>query len=354
MSERALWSLWIFGLSACTSPLPPADLVFRNGATADDVAIRGERIVGVGTRAEVEPYIGAATRIIDLDGRLLLPAFHDDDVELLAGARSLDEVWFGDAETHGELLEIVRVYATIHPELEVIRGYGWRYHIFEEDRRSELEAVVSDRPVVLASQDGRSSWTNRRGLAHDVVYGNDAEARALVRAVDYLHRFGITSIRTAESIAGAAALDLRILPSNEGGNVIRLSPWSASPDWMPTEGRAFPARSLLGSDARLVFGSGWPYGTLDPLSGIYAVVTRENLDGRPEGGWDSEERLSVEDAVRAYTRGEIAVGARADLVVLSENLFKIPESRIAEIKVGMTVLGGRIVYRAATFPGVSP
>ena len=122
---------------------------------------------------------------------------------------------------------------------------------------------------------------------------------------------------------------------------------------MPTEGRAFPVRSLLGSGARLVFGSGWPYGRLDPLSGIYAVVTRENLDGRPEGGWDSEERLSVEDAVRAYTRGEIAVGALADLVVLSENLFKIPESRIAEIKVEMTVLGGRIVYAAAT-SGVSP
>ena len=83
------------------------------------------------------------------------------------------------------------------------------------------------------------------------------------------------------------------------------------------------------------------------------MVTRENLDGRPEGGWDSEERLSVEDAVRAYTRGEIAVGALADLVVLSENLFKIPESRIAEIKVEMTVLGGRIVYAAAT-SGVSP
>ena len=56
---------------------------------------------------------------------------------------------------------------------------------------------------------------------------------------------------------------------------------------------------------------------------------------------------------RAYTRGEIAVGALADLVVLSENLFKIPESRIAEIKVEMTVLGGRIVYAAAT-SGVSP
>jgi predicted amidohydrolase YtcJ len=324
----------------------------RNGARGRDVAIRGETIVAVGDPATIDAYVGGRTRVVDLDGRLLLPAFHDDEVRLLEGARSLDHVWLGDAETHEEILEIVRIYAVTHPELDVIRGRGWRYHVVDENRRGELESVERDRPVVLTSQDGRASWTNRAGEAVE-AFPHSVEASELERAIDYLHRFGITSIRTGDPLPDATGLEIRVVRDREPANTRRISPWSASPDWMPTAGRTFPVRSLLDSGARLVFGSGWPYGTLDPLSGIYAVVTREDLDGRPEGGWDPAERLDVEAAVRAYTRGTIEVGALADLVVLSENLFKIPESRIAEVKVEMTLFGGRIVYQASGF-GVRP
>ena len=111
----------------------------------------------------------------------------------------------------------------------------------------------------------------------------------------------------------------------------------------------------------LVFGSDWP-GTnaswypSEPLLGIYAAVTRQTMDGQPEGGWFPEERLTVQEALEAYTRnaayagfveswkGRLMPGYTADLVVLSENLFEIPAEQIKDVEVLRTMVGGRWVY----------
>ncbi len=115
-------------------------------------------------------------------------------------------------------------------------------------------------------------------------------------------------------------------------------------------------RSLLDQGARLGFGSDWTVAPLDPVLGIYAAVTRRTLDGRHPEGWIPEEKISVEEALRAYTaanaygvfaeakRGKLAPGYFADLAVLDQDLTRIPAQAIDRVQVRATVVGGRVVY----------
>jgi hypothetical protein len=115
-------------------------------------------------------------------------------------------------------------------------------------------------------------------------------------------------------------------------------------------------RSLLDSGARVAFGSDWPVAPLSPVLGIYAAVTRSTLDGKNPGGWIPEQKISVAEAVRAYTstsayaefaengKGTISPGKLADFVVLSADIFNIPPEQTEKAEVVCTVVGGRIVY----------
>ena len=115
---------------------------------------------------------------------------------------------------------------------------------------------------------------------------------------------------------------------------------------------SYAFRSLLGAGAKLIFGSDCPVETLDPLAGIHAAVTRQRVDGDPAGGWFPEERVSVEEAVGAYTRplragsGQGENGAPGDCVVLSQDIFSIPPREILETKIEYTIAGGQFVYAA--------
>jgi predicted amidohydrolase YtcJ len=117
-------------------------------------------------------------------------------------------------------------------------------------------------------------------------------------------------------------------------------------------------RSLLDSGATLAFGTDWYVAPLDPMLSIYAAVTRRTLDGKNPGGWIPEQKITVEEAVRAYTvgsayaeftddvKGTITPGKLADLVILSRDIFKIDPVEIEKTKVRMTIVGGRVVYEA--------
>jgi predicted amidohydrolase YtcJ len=116
-------------------------------------------------------------------------------------------------------------------------------------------------------------------------------------------------------------------------------------------------RSLLDAGARLAFGSDWTVAPLNPLEGIKAAVTRQTLDGKNPEGWVPEQKISVEEALRAYTatnayavfaegsRGVLKPGYRADLVVLDRDITKVPGAAIDQAKVAVTVVGGKVVYR---------
>ncbi|MEP7342372.1 MAG: amidohydrolase [Acidobacteriota bacterium] len=121
---------------------------------------------------------------------------------------------------------------------------------------------------------------------------------------------------------------------------------------------AFAWQSLLKSGARLVYSSDWPAAiSVDPIRGLHCAVNRRTVDGKPPRGWIPEQRVSIVDALRAYTnggayssfeegiKGRIAPGMLADVVVFSQDLFKIDQMRIHETRVVLTVFNGKPIYR---------
>ena len=124
-------------------------------------------------------------------------------------------------------------------------------------------------------------------------------------------------------------------------------------------------RSLLDAGATLAFGSDWFVAPPTPLEGIYAAVTRRTLDDRNPDGWVPEQKISVEEALRAYTRGgayasfdekekgTITPGALADFAIIDRDLTRIAPEAIRDAHVALTAVGGRVVYERKA-PGVDP
>ena len=151
------------------------------------------------------------------------------------------------------------------------------------------------------------------------------------------------------------------------GVIASMQPLHANPDqnnfnvWSRNAGpdrasRAWVWRRLEEAGARLAFGSDWPVVTSDVFRGLYCATQRKTREGTPEGGWLPQHAVSLESALRHYTvdaayasfeegvKGSLAVGKRADLVVLSDDLFRAPAQTILQAKVLLTVMDGRIVY----------
>jgi predicted amidohydrolase YtcJ len=115
-------------------------------------------------------------------------------------------------------------------------------------------------------------------------------------------------------------------------------------------------RSLLDSGAVLAFGSDWTVAPLNPLTGIKAAVTRQTLDGKHPQGWLPEQKITVDEAVRAYTvgsayaefadavKGAITPGKLADLVMIDQDIYKIDPATIDKARAVLTVMDGKVVY----------
>lgn len=155
------------------------------------------------------------------------------------------------------------------------------------------------------------------------------------------------------------------------GVLASMQPYHAIDDGRWAEKRIGPERikttyafrSLLDRGARLAFGSDWTVAPIDPLLGIYAAVTRQTLDGKNPRGWVPEQKITVEEALRAYTatnaygvfaegkRGKLAPGYLADLVMLDRDLTAISPDEIQRVGVRATVIGGKTVFTAPPTSG---
>jgi predicted amidohydrolase YtcJ len=148
--------------------------------------------------------------------------------------------------------------------------------------------------------------------------------------------------------------------------IASMQPYHAIDDGRWAEKRIGPERAkgtyafrtLLDTGAVLAFGSDWDVAPMIPLLGIYAATTRRTLDGKHPEGWIPEQKITVREAIRAYTmgsayasfdekaKGSIEAGKVADFVVLSDDILSIPPAKIEKTNVVMTIVGGKIVFEA--------
>jgi predicted amidohydrolase YtcJ len=197
-----------------------------------------------------------------------------------------------------------------------------------------------------------------------------------------IHAIGDRAIRTLLDIYGRVAAEngprdrrfrmehaQHVAPADiprfaELGVIASMQPYHAIDDGRWAERVIGPERakgtyafkSLLDANAKLAFGSDWFVAPPTPLEGIYAAVTRRTLDDKNPSGWIPEQKITVEDALRAYTtgsafasfdesrKGSLTRGKLADLVIIDRDLTTIPPESVRDARITMTVVGGRVMY----------
>jgi predicted amidohydrolase YtcJ len=171
--------LAIFILAGCTQQniariAPTADIVYTNAKVytvneaqpwAEAVAVEGNKIIFVGTSSDAKKHIGEKTRVINLNGKMLLPGFVEGHIHPISGALATVGVDL-QYDSIEEVLDTLKKYADANPNLEIIRGFGWRYPLFPSTgpTKEQLDKIISNRPVYLIAIDGHSGWANSKAL----------------------------------------------------------------------------------------------------------------------------------------------------------------------------------------------
>ena len=203
--------------------------------------------------------------------------------------------------------------------------------------------AIGDRGVdmALTAFERAAQKNTTRGRRHRVEHIEVARLADLLR------------FKAADVVASTQAIFAYPDPNSLGVYVPTLGPERAH--------RALAWKAIDDAGAVQAFGSDWPVYRADVVRGIATAVTRTTLQGTPAGGWEPQQRIPVEAALRHFTRdaayaehaeaerGTLAKGRAADLVVLSQDLLSIPPERIKDTKVMLTVLAGQDSYRAAGF-----
>lgn len=536
----------LFGNASMTTR-DPISIAIVNGAvwTADStkpwaeaIAISGDRIVAVGSSAEIGRLASPSTRVIDAKGRMVAPGFIDSHIHFLAGGMNLASVQLRDAATPAEFIARIKSFAATVPAGTWITGGDWDHQNWggELPQRSWIDSVTPNNPVWINRLDGHMALANSAALraARVPMSGGDVSGgtitrdasglptgifkdnaqdlvdkavpdpapamldRALEAAMTYANERGVTSVdhmgtwndlavferahhagtlrtriyasvplatwnRLRDTVAahgrgdswlrigglkgfvdgslgshtaammqpfndapndtgllvntpedlyswtsnadksglhvivhaiGDRAIDLQLnifeRVARENGardrrfriehaqhiapnDVRRFGQLGVIPSMQPyhaiDDGRwaekvigheraktTYAFRSLKQTGARLAFGSDWPVAPATPLEGIYAAVTRRTLDDKNPDGWIPDQKISVDDALRAYTldaayatfeeseKGSLATGKLADVVIVDRNLTRIPPETIRDARIDYTIVGGRVVY----------
>jgi predicted amidohydrolase YtcJ len=149
---------------------------------------------------------------------------------------------------------------------------------------------------------------------------------------------------------------LRVIASMQPSHLLDDERWADGRLGPERVKGAYAWQSMLKNGAPLAFGTDFPVESINPLRGLYACITRELPGGGPPGGWHPEERLTIDECLRAYTtgpayaqfeeqrKGTIAPGMLADIVVFRSDLTRIPANDLLHTPVEMTIVGGRLMY----------
>ncbi len=537
---------------------PTADLIITNAKiwtvdktqpSAQAVAVVGERIVAVGSNADIDLWRGPATRVIDAAGHLLLPGFNDAHVHFVSGGRQLDSIELNDATSPEEFVRRIAERAKKTSKGEWITGGDWdetKWSPAKIPTKELIDAVTPDTPVLVGRYDGHMALANSVALrvagitaqtpdpAGGVIvrdaHGNptgalkdaaldlidksipplthDQRLHAVKRALAHAASLGVTSVQemddNGEELANIG-IYAELLQRDEltariytaplikyvddeakigvrhafGGPYLRIGalktfadgslgsstayffePFTDQPDnrgllsdamqplammrermmkadaaglqvcthaigdraistildlysevekahgpanrrwriehaqhmaakdfdrfaalhviasvqpyhaiddgrWAEKRighdraSRTYAFRTFLDHGVRLALGTDWDVAPLNPMLGLYAAVTRATLDGKNPGGWFPEQRLTLQEAIEAYTmgsayaefqekeKGSITSGKLADMVLLSGDLFTIAPEKIREVTVVKTIVGGKVVWATA-------
>jgi predicted amidohydrolase YtcJ len=534
---------------------PAADLIVTRAAVwtgdgsrpeAEAVAVLGDRIITVGSEAEVELWRGRRTQVIDAHGRLLLPGFNDAHVHFIDGGLQLENVDLKDAAAPDEFVRRLRLQAQNTPQGGWILGGGWdekRWAQSELPSRYWIDPVTPGIPVLVHRCDLHAALANSlalqlagitsatpdpiggtivrdragepTGILKDAAIGYvsrilppmtaERRLRAVKRACEHAASVGVTSVQHMSPTSADIALYMELVERGEmttriyaapleiewaehgrvgirhgfGSPMLRLGalkgftdgslgsatacffdPYNDAPDtcglltdemqpleallerllaadeagmqlcWHAIGDRAvsltldlfdeivrthgpcerrlriehaqhvapkdfarfarlnviasvqpyhaiddgcwagqrigaerlktsYPYRTFLDSQVRLALGTDWYVAPLDPMQTLYAAITRATLDGRNPRGWPPEQRLSITEAVSAYTmgsayaefqekeKGSITPGKLADMVLLSDDIFKLDPARLRDVRIELTIIGGKVVHPAA-------
>lgn len=229
-----------------------------------------------------------------------------------------------------------------------------------------FDDAPKDRGLLVNSTEDLESWTEGADQAGLQVAVHAIGDRAIRLQLDVFERvakrhgardrrFRIEHAQHIDPADIPRFGDLGVIASMQPYHAIDDGRWAERVIGARRSETTYAFRSLIDAGARLAFGSDWFVAPATPLAGIDAAVNRRTLDGKYPDGWVPAQKISVEEALRAYTSGAafaafrehdlgtLAAGKRADLVVLDRDIAR--GDAIADAAVNVTMVGGRIVYQ---------
>lgn len=210
--------------------------------------------------------------------------------------------------------------------------------------------------ILKADQAGLQSITHAIGdKANTIIL--DIYEEVIRQNGDRDRRFRVEHAQHLKSADIPRFAELNVIPSMQPYHAIDDGRW-AEPLIGDRIQTTHAYRSLLDADAHLIFGSDWYVAPPSPLWGIYGAVTRRTLDDKNPDGWVPEQKISVAEALKAYTvsppyasfeeslKGSIIPGKLADMVIIDQNLFEIAPEKIKDARIMMTIVNGKVAYFA--------